>query len=102
MRLFQHYNFVLNRLAKGKTIKYVNNRYQFPVVSKQEKKVQFNKLHSVNKINDQAYEVSYKKLSTDKYVIEEDDLENLKEKNLEHIVDTSQGKKQLSKWFNDK
>jgi DNA modification methylase len=58
-RLLNHEEFVQKRLALGKPFKYINNVYDFPVMTKQEEKLKLNKLKAVKEINANSFEVIY-------------------------------------------
>lgn len=59
-RIKRHLEFVKNRITGGKKIKYTNEHYGFPVVTKQEIKLQFNLLDSIQKNSNRDYTVYYK------------------------------------------
>ncbi len=58
-RMEAHLAFVKDRLAQDKTIKHVNRRCGFPVVTNQEKELAFDYLTGVRKSADFSFEVSY-------------------------------------------
>lgn len=58
-RLQKHKNFVKERLAQEKPLKYINKAYNFPVITKQEVHLFINKLKTVNQINTNSFEVIY-------------------------------------------
>ena len=60
-RLTNHRNFVQERIAHEKPIKYVNKVYGFPVITKQEEKLFINKLKKLVRIEDNSFEVVYEK-----------------------------------------
>lgn len=58
-RLQRHENFVQRRLAQGKPLKYMNNAYGFPVMTKQEENLIIHLLKTVDKIKNDLFEVVY-------------------------------------------
>jgi len=58
-RLDAHRLFIDDRVSTGKIIKYKNNNYDFPVVSKQEEGIYFNKLESIHKDGAGHFEIKY-------------------------------------------
>ena len=58
-RLNKHKEFVTSRLNAGKEIKYTNQRYEFPVITRQEEKLFINTLSEINRIDDYRYEIIY-------------------------------------------
>ena len=51
-RIKEHNEFISKRKRQHKQIKYQNDNYCFPVVTKSEKKIKFRKLLNIKKIND--------------------------------------------------
>ncbi len=58
-RLKNHIDFIEDRIHSGKQIKYLNNHYNFPVITAQEKKLLLNKLISIDKTDEASFEVTY-------------------------------------------
>ena len=58
-RLKDHQDFVELRTSQGKEMKYINNHYSFPVITKQEQALFLNPLKDINKVNDNQYEIYY-------------------------------------------
>ncbi|MFX0171100.1 MAG: DNA-methyltransferase [Candidatus Hodarchaeota archaeon] len=58
-RLKNHMEFVQNRMKDGKDFKYKNIHYNFPVVTKQEIELYFNKLLKINKIDSNLFEITH-------------------------------------------
>jgi DNA modification methylase len=58
-RLKNHKEFVQNRMKDGKELKYKNIHYKFPVVTKQEIELYFNKLLNINKIGSNIFEITH-------------------------------------------
>lgn len=58
-RLKNHVAFVKNRLESGKEIKHVNEYYNFPVVTRQEKQILINELIEVRKTDSCTFEADY-------------------------------------------
>ena len=58
-RLEKHKNFVKERLAQEKSLKYINKAYNFPVITKQEVHLFINKLKTVDQRNTNSFEVIY-------------------------------------------
>ncbi len=59
-RLGDHLKFTKKRIESGKEIKYKNVHYEFPVVTRQEVKLQLNPLKQVKENHDSDYTVFYK------------------------------------------
>lgn len=59
-RIKGHLKFIKDRIADGKKVKYTNECYGFPVVTKQETKLQLNLLDSMQKNSNYGYTVYYK------------------------------------------
>lgn len=59
-RLRSHQEFVQKRVKDGKEIKYNNNHYNFPVITKQEIELNFNKLIQLKQFNSNTFEITYK------------------------------------------
>ncbi len=60
-RLKSHRLFIAKREEQQKDIKYINERYNFPVITKQETELRFLEIESLVKTKDFEYEVIYKK-----------------------------------------
>ncbi len=60
-RLKRHSDFIKERVSKGKEIKYINEHYGFPVVTRQETKLQLNLLDRLQKNSNLDYTAHYKK-----------------------------------------
>lgn len=58
-RLDKHIEFVDTRIENGRTFKYINEIYNFPVITNQEKKLFFNSLKTVAKTGENTYEAVY-------------------------------------------
>lgn len=58
-RLQRHRNFVQQRLAQGRPLKYINWKYDFPVMTKQEELINFSELVTINQEDDNLFEVLY-------------------------------------------
>jgi len=58
-RIAGHIEFVNNRIESGRTFKHINENYNFPVITNQEKKLLLNNLKTVNKIEKNTYEAVY-------------------------------------------
>ncbi|MFC1489059.1 DNA-methyltransferase [Thermodesulfobacteriota bacterium] len=58
-RLKNHTAFVEDRFKRRKGLKYINQHYQFPVMSRQETELLLNPLDAVKIIGDNAFEVTY-------------------------------------------
>lgn len=58
-RLSNHASFIENRIASGKKLNHMNNHYNFPVVTAQEKELILNKPVSIEKTGDASFEVNY-------------------------------------------
>jgi DNA modification methylase len=57
-RITDHLNFIKERLGNNGVFKYINENYDFPVVTKQEKELIFNELISIGR-NDDVFEITY-------------------------------------------
>jgi len=60
-RLKNHISFIKSRLETQKPIKHTNKWYNFPVITRQEKKLLLNNLKSLKKIRPDTIEISYDK-----------------------------------------
>ena len=58
-RIKNHIDFVKDRVKTKGPLKYKNKHYEFPVMTRQETDLLFNKLLSVKKVGDNSFEVSY-------------------------------------------
>jgi hypothetical protein len=58
-RLTDHMAFVENRLSEGKTFRYTNTPYGFPVITNQEKNLLINEPEILKKTGPETYEVTY-------------------------------------------
>ncbi len=58
-RLKRHEIFVQDRIAQDKPLKYINKKYNFPVITKQEENLFFNQVKAVQKIENDQYLVLY-------------------------------------------
>lgn len=58
-RIKDHLAFIKTRIEGEKPIKYVNQYYKFPVVTRQERKILINEVVSLNRKRGDAVEVSY-------------------------------------------
>jgi DNA modification methylase len=58
-RLNNHKKFVKSRIDKGKELKYTNNHYSFPVITKQEQSLYLNPLKKIKHLRDSNYEIEY-------------------------------------------
>lgn len=58
-RLVDHVTFIENRIDSGKQIKYLNDHYNFPVITAQEKELLLNQPVSIRKTDETSFEVSY-------------------------------------------
>ena len=58
-RLNAHVEFVNTRLEGGHTFKYMNENYNFPVITNQEKKLLLNSLKTVSRTGKNTYEAVY-------------------------------------------
>lgn len=61
-RLKSHRLFIAKREEQQKDIKYINERYNFPVITKQETELRFLEIESLVKTKDFEYEVMYEKI----------------------------------------
>lgn len=61
-RLKLHRLFIAKREEQQKDIKYINEYYNFPVITKQETELRFLEIESLVKTRDYEYEVMYKKI----------------------------------------
>jgi DNA modification methylase len=59
-RIDSHLSFVAKRTKENKVLKYMNEYYKFPVITKQEVNLIFNEVKSFNKIAENQFEVTYK------------------------------------------
>jgi hypothetical protein len=66
-RLVRHINFVHDRMLDKKPCKYINSRYGFPVVTKQEKDLFFNELLDIEKVGLSTYKVRYSDKPNEKF-----------------------------------
>jgi len=62
-RLDRHIEFVNARIENGLTFKHINENYNFPVITNQEKKLLLNRLKAVSKIKKNTYEAIYSQTS---------------------------------------
>ncbi|MFH1305390.1 MAG: site-specific DNA-methyltransferase [Candidatus Omnitrophota bacterium] len=58
-RINSHRQFVKEREAKKEPLKYLNNNYDFRVMTRQETEILFNSLKSVHTVAENEYEVNY-------------------------------------------
>ncbi|MFX0181651.1 MAG: DNA-methyltransferase [Candidatus Hodarchaeota archaeon] len=58
-RLKSHKEFIQKRIKDGKEVKYNNIHYNFPVVTKQEIELNFNKLIQLKQSNTNTFEITY-------------------------------------------
>ncbi len=58
-RLTNHLNFIKERVKANGEFKHINNKYNFPVITQQEKELIFNELLSVNRIKNDVIEIIY-------------------------------------------
>jgi len=61
-RLNSHRLFIAKREEQQKEIKYINEHYNFPVITKQETELRFLEIESLVKTKDYEYEVMYEKI----------------------------------------
>lgn len=64
-RISSHTEFVKKRVNKGKLLKHYNSILGTEVMTSQEKFISFNKVSSINKIDDKTFEVIYKTLQSE-------------------------------------
>ncbi len=60
-RLRKHLEFIKNRIEGGREVKYTNEHYHFPVITRQETKLRLNLLERIQKNGSLDYTVFYKK-----------------------------------------
>ncbi len=58
-RIYQHNEFVKNYLEQNKKLKYTNNNYNFPVMTKQETDILINILSDIEKTNNNTFKIIY-------------------------------------------
>lgn len=58
-RLENHTRFVKLRTEEKGELKYINNFYSFPIMTKQEKELRFDRIQSIKKVSEEKYEVTY-------------------------------------------
>jgi len=68
-RITDHLNFIKERSAKKGRLKHINNYYNFPVVTQQEKDLIFNELLSVNQNDKDIIEIAYSDSPLEKFCI---------------------------------
>ncbi|MBT1417843.1 site-specific DNA-methyltransferase, partial [Mycoplasma bovis] len=64
-RISSHTEFVKKRVNEGKLLKHYNSILGTEVMTSQEKFISFNKVSSINKIDDKTFEVIYKTLQSE-------------------------------------
>ncbi|MHA2345388.1 MAG: DNA-methyltransferase [Candidatus Hodarchaeales archaeon] len=58
-RLNNHEEFITARINSGKEVKHINNKYNFPVITQQEKSLILNQLRGISKHPNHIYEITY-------------------------------------------
>ena len=71
-RLRKHFEFVLNRIETHGELKYINEPYGFPVMTRQEKQIIFNNLEHIEKKDDSSFEISYSEIPQKDFCIKKD------------------------------
>lgn len=73
-RLENHLSFVERRKKKNKDLKYVNENYNFPVVTRQEKKLFFRRVDGIEEVSPNRFKVSYSDGKSSQFEIKTDKL----------------------------
>ncbi len=72
-RITSHLDFIKERFKAKGGFKHINNNYNFPVITQQEKELIFNELISVSRNDKDAIEITYSDSPQDKFCIDEKD-----------------------------
>ena len=93
-RLARHLEFVTKRVASGRSLKYKNENYGFPVMTKQEVGILINDVREIRMLSNHQIELLYDENPQEKYCRLYDELDEVKcdstEGRLEEITGTEE------------